>query len=195
MNNITARGIAETIASLDRTVGELEGKAKILSLCAVEGDDVARKGLAEVLAKIERAKADRVVLENAGEAARERETNAGREADEADRTRCMDEARAHAGKLVEAAARADALVSAFKKALADLSHAESELRRVLSAAGARPSEGVVGQRNIEQLAIERMLFALKGLDRLRPDEPSVADRARRAWASLLRDDHADESRA
>lgn len=185
---VTSAQITHTISSLDRTVSELEAEAKDPALQAVGGDEGARRSLADILARIERARQDRAVLKTAVEAAGEREAAAAREAEEAHRVRHLGDARAHAGRLVEIAARADVLISDFRAALGELQEAEHAVWTALGAAKAAPADAIVGRRHIEQLAIERMSFMLQGLDRLRPHEPGVADRAKVAWSCLIADE-------
>lgn len=180
----TSAQIDANIALVREQISMMEDEARELSLPAVAGDEQARTLLANVRTKVQQAKADFEVLADARISALGREREAAEAKDQAYRDRNLQIARERAAEIVQLASRADGLVAEFKTLISDMRGVEREIWNAAREAG-QPADGaIVGRKNLEQFAVDRLLRFTKGLDRFGKDEP-VATWAQVAWAHLL----------
>lgn len=185
MQSVGSHEIKNKMAALDRALSDFNADADEISIVAVAGDPDAGKKLAEVNARIERAKADRVVLSRAYKKAVEAEAEAfARSKDEA-REQHIAQARLNAVAVVKAARFIDALSADFAAAMADLSKAEAAVLSSLSAARSLPDEGVVGRRNIGRFAVERLMKVIDPRMKFNPADRGVEAVAENAWRYLI----------
>lgn len=183
----TSAQIDASIAIVREQISLMEDEARELSLPAVAGDEQARALLTNVRAKIQQAEADLTVLADARISALGKECEAAEAKDQGYRDRNLQIARDRAAAIVQLASRADSLVAEFKTLISDMRGVEREIWNAAREAG-QPADGaIVGRKNLEQFAVDRLLRFTKGLDRFGKDEP-VATWAQMAWAHLLRDE-------
>lgn len=178
--------IAGQIAALDAAVVGWEIAKADLSLAAVAGDEDARNGLADVLGKLNGAKADRLILVAAHEAAVSGEAEAMAAAREAAAHTHMDNARRAATELAEAAERFDRLSAEVADVLAELGRAERQIWTSLAAAGQRPADVIRGRSGIADEAASHLAARLQGKRLERTLVGNVATTIQNAWSFLLK---------
>lgn len=180
MSAINSTSISEQIADLDATVAGLSAEADDLALPAVGGDKEAIARLSELRAKIGQASADRIVLFKAQKAAERGEAKAVSEADQAARAAHMEAARDRIGHILDAARRADELVSELRAVLVDIDETETTIARELRASGLRDLGPVVGRRGLADVVVGNVQGVTDGTDKFRRQRTAF-DVATAAW--------------
>lgn len=181
----TSAEILEKLASLDDTLAALGTDFDCHAAAAVAGEPDAGRKAAEVNARIERMGVDRLILSRALGHARQREAAAYEAEQEAKRARHMVAARENAGKLLDAAQRADDAITALLNALDDLGRIEGETRSAARAAGSMPNDAIIGRSNIVGHALEVLRRRQKPDARNPWNRDRVADVVRVGWRFLF----------
>jgi hypothetical protein len=183
---LTSDDIEAKIVAVDGTLAALEQGASRLSYAAVSGDADAAKSLAKVNADIERAKADREVLERARRTAVSLEASAADKAEQERRQTHYAAACANARRLVELSSDIDALILKFGSVVSDIQTTEKAIHRELGGAKASPNVGVVGRQNLSARAFANVAN-VEGVGDF-ANKVAVTDVARSAWGFLLEAD-------
>ncbi|MCK1492200.1 hypothetical protein IVB14_17670 [Bradyrhizobium sp. 180] len=183
--SITVHQIEAQIADGRERLAQLDLEAQGLAMSVVSGDKDAAASLASINVQIQQITADLAVLERARLSAAQEQRAANEALAIAARARHMADARASAARLIEIAQKIDRAHAAILPALKDLDAAELAIWNSLRLASAQPSVGVVGQRNLAILAMDRLSVAATGKTMFLSDQRCVEEVAATAWASLL----------
>lgn len=188
----TSAEILDKLAALDDVVADAENEFDRHAAAAVAGEPDAGRKAAEINARIERMGVDRLILTRALGRARQREAAAYEAEREAERALHMVAARENAGKLLDAAQRADDAITALLNALDDLGRIEGETRAAVRAAGAMPNDSIIGRHNIVGHALDVLRRRQKPDARNPWNRDRVADVVRVGWRFLLDDENERE---
>ncbi len=177
--------IASQISGLDAALAEARGRAGHLSYDTVAGDKDAAAALARENANIAGMEADRAVLVTAMARARQLEAEASSEAAQAERAAARIEARGHVTRLLDAARRADAMLSSWAELAAEMAEAEAAARDAARRAGGILNDTRVGQRgsvaHSADLLARTATGAIKANTVIRPAEEFVSI----GWRDLI----------
>lgn len=190
---MTPQQIEAQIADARECLGLLDQEAKELALPSVSGDQTAVAALAKVNAEIQQITRDLSVLEHARLTAVQQQTQASEAEATADRARHMVDARASVARLIEIAQQIDRAQAAILPALKEIDATELAIWNSLRLASAKPSGGIVGQRNLAIIAMDRLSAAANGKTMFLSDQRCVEEVAATAWASLLASEQAAAS--
>lgn len=185
---ITSKQIDQQLAALDTHIAEHEAKAKKLAFAAVSGDKDAAAELALANAEVKRASADRVVLEQAHEAASAHEASAAYAAEAEERAQYLDEARSNASEIVKLAKKADALIAEFRAVTLKIDEVERQAQQTTRRSGAI-NPNLVGSNGLVEYALSRLDIAVRGTRIY--DKRSVEQIASSGWRFLLETDESE----
>ncbi|MCA6110471.1 hypothetical protein [Bradyrhizobium cenepequi] len=163
----------------------LDKEAQDLAMPAVSGDQDAAALLARINAQVQQITADLAVLERARLTAAQQQREASEAKAAADRAFRMAEARASVARLIEIARQIDQAQAAMLPALSELASIERAICASLRLAGASPAGGIVGQRDLAGLAMDRLTLAAQGRTMFLSDQRCVEEVAIDAWRDLL----------
>ncbi|MEZ0170767.1 hypothetical protein [Microvirga sp. TS319] len=180
--------ISGQLSALASVLRGLEHEAATLSLSAVSGDQEAARRLAEIRAKLDGARADRVVLETARKQALQAEADAFVAAATNGKARRLAEARENAERLLVTASTADALISDLKAVLADLNRTEADVWTSLRLAHVMPPGELIGRKGISRHVVDTLKAFADGRDNFRNDKRTTSEVAEIGWNFLLEDE-------
>jgi hypothetical protein len=187
MMHVSSREISEQISELDAISANHESEAKRLSFDAVSGDMKAAKRLSDINREINRMSEDRVILERAREIAIKKEAETAAIADAESRAAHMAAARKESIKLLDIAAKTDALISDLLATLLEMDAAEGAIWAELRQARVRPPGVIVGRNGLSGHAADIVKRVAHGV-KFTPDPRGCADLARVGWSFLI-DEH------
>ncbi|AWC21802.1 hypothetical protein CO731_01255 [Aminobacter sp. MSH1] len=141
MKTASTQQINQQIGALDNVLAEMERDVERLSLGAVSGNAQDIEALAGAQSRIAQATNDRAILQRAHKYAAKREAAIAEKAAIDERARQFAIAQDHAGKLLEAARRADDLVQSIRDILEEIQKTEGAAWTALRASGRAPAHG------------------------------------------------------
>lgn len=183
--SITVHQIEAQIADGRERLARLDLEAQGLAMPVVSGDQDAAASLASINVQVQQITADLAVLERARLSAAQEQRAANEALAVAARARHMADARASVARLIEIAQKIDRTHAAILPALKELDATELAIWNSLRLASAQPSSGIVGQRNLAAIAMDRLSAAANGKTMFLSDQRCVEEVAAAAWASLL----------
>jgi len=188
---MNSRELRAKISALDATVQQWESEIDALVLRAVEGDADAAQALAQTNAKLEGARADRVILEKAYKQMLQAEAEAFAAAEAEAKTRYVAEARVNAERLLATARKADGLISELKAVLTDLTSAETDVWNSLRLAGVTPPGAIIGRKGISGHVVDILKACADGRENFRNDKRTTSEVVEIGWQFLI--DNKDEA--
>lgn len=183
--SITVGQIEAQIADGRERLAQLDREAQDLAMPAVAGDQDAAASLASINGQVQQITADLAVLERARLAAAQQQQAVNEAVAAATRARHLANARASVARLIEIAQQIDRAQAAILPVLKELDATELAIWNSLRLASAQPSGGIVGQRNLAAIAMDRLSVAASGKTMFLSDQRCVEEVAASAWASLL----------
>lgn len=183
--SISLKQIEAQIADGRERLAQLDREAQDLAMPAVSGDEHAATSLANINGQVQQIAADLAVLERARLTATQQQTEASEAKAAAARAGYMANARASVARLIEIAQQIDRAQAAILPALKELDTTELAIWNSLRLAHAQPSGGIVGQRNLAIIAMDRLSAAANGKTMFLSDQRCVEEIAATAWASLI----------
>lgn len=191
MQVVTSASIRERIAALEFARAETEAEFDRQASASLGGDPEAGKRAAEADLKLTRLATDFRILERALARSEASERDAA-EADAAIVRRAHHaNARTSAARLLDLARQIDAATAAMLPLLREIEATEREIGGSLRLAGSPPSGGVVGQRDLAVIAMDRLTLSANGRVMFSSDQRPVAEIARAAWRDLLTNNDED----
>lgn len=188
MQTVTSASIRERISSLEIARAGTEAEFDRLASAAIDGDAEAGRAAAEADTRLSRMAVDARILSRALDRSLKAEAAAA-EADAAVVRRAhRANARTSAARLLDLARQIDAATAAMLPLLREIEATEREIGGSLRLAGSPPSGGVVGQRDLAVIAMDRLTLSANGRVMFSSDQRPVAEIARTAWRDLLTND-------